>query len=198
MKAYLDKLNLRPQERRLLVAVVLVIFVLVNMWFVWPRFGDWSEYNGRMDRNRQTLATYQSEIARKQTYENRLKELQETGSQMLDNDLEMQRIVRNTASASGISVSDLSPRPFAIGASTNRFFQEQILSMTFSSGEKELVDFLVNLASENVMIRVRELNVKPDQSQTRLTGNMMLVANYQRKQTPAAPDKPMAKPARKS
>ena len=38
MNSYLDKLNLRPQERRLLVLVGLIVFVVLNFWFVRPHF----------------------------------------------------------------------------------------------------------------------------------------------------------------
>ena len=38
-----DKLNLRPQERRLVVIVGMVLFVLINWWFVWPFFGEWGK-----------------------------------------------------------------------------------------------------------------------------------------------------------
>ena len=74
---------------------------------------------------------------------------------------------------------------------TNQFFAEQALSIDFTSGGKELVDFLVDIAAGNSMIRVREMNVKPDPSQTKLMGNITLIASYQKK---AATNKPAAVP----
>ena len=94
-----DKLNLRPQERRLVVIVGMVIFVLLNMWFVWPYFDDWGTTKGEIERNRTTLQRYNTEIANKTKYEGRLRELETTGSEMLGNELELQRIVENQAAA---------------------------------------------------------------------------------------------------
>ena len=36
----LDRLNLRPFEKRLVVAVGVVLFVVLNAWFVFPHFSD--------------------------------------------------------------------------------------------------------------------------------------------------------------
>ena len=55
-----DKLNLRPQERRLVVIVGLIIFVLLNMWFVWPYFDDWGRVRGEIARaNGRTLGIHE-------------------------------------------------------------------------------------------------------------------------------------------
>ena len=43
-------MNLRPQERRLVVFVGIVFFVVLNIWLVWPHFGDWTKVS--MDRER--------------------------------------------------------------------------------------------------------------------------------------------------
>ena len=40
MKNPFDQLNLRPQERRVLVIVGLIIFVVLNILFVRPLFGE--------------------------------------------------------------------------------------------------------------------------------------------------------------
>ena len=176
------KASLRPQELRLVVIVLLVLFILVNWLFVRPYFSDWSKTAAEIKRDRDTLARYQSEIDKKAQYQQRLEILQTTGSQMLTDDLQFQRLVQNTAAASGLQNVNIDPRMRSSSVSTNQFFQEQTLSVQFTSGGKELVDFLVNLASENAMIRVREMNLKPDPSQTRLVANLVLVGNYQKKQ----------------
>ena len=36
----LDRLNLRPFEKRLVVVVAAVLFVVLNAWFVFPHFSD--------------------------------------------------------------------------------------------------------------------------------------------------------------
>jgi Tfp pilus assembly protein PilO len=181
MKSTLDKLNLRPHERRLLVVVLLLFFALLNWWFVWPFFGEWSKTSLQINRDRDTLKRYQAEIGRQSEYQQKLEVLQKTGSQMLTDELQFQRIVQNTAAASSLQNVNIDPRMRTASVNTNQFFQEQTLAVQFTSGGKELVDFLVNLAAENAMIRVREMNLKPDPSQTRLVANLVLVGNYQRK-----------------
>ena len=39
----LDQLNLRPQERRILVVVLFLVFVVLNVMFVRPLFGQFGE-----------------------------------------------------------------------------------------------------------------------------------------------------------
>jgi Tfp pilus assembly protein PilO len=187
MKTFFDRLNLRPQERRLVVVVGLVVFVLLNFWFVWPYFDDWSQVGASMQKNRDTLARYQAEIARRPAYEKKRVELESTGSQMLSNELELQRLVQSQAAAAGLNITSTDPRQRMTGSRTNQFFQEQALSIQFNSGGKELVDFLVGIASGNSMVRVREMNVKPDPSQTRLVGNVVFIGNYQARPATNAP-----------
>jgi hypothetical protein len=73
----------------------------------------------------------------------------------------------------------------SLGTKTNQFFQEQSIVVQFSSGGKEIVDFLVGIASQNAMIRVREMNIRPDSTQTKLAGSITFVGNYARPQTNA-------------
>ena len=195
MTSFFDRLNLRPQERRLVVIVGLLVFVLLNMWFVWPYFGEWGALSSRMQRSRETLKKYQTEIARRADYEKKRVELESTGSQLLANELELQRTVQSTAASTGLQITSTDPRQRMFGTRTNQFFQEQNLSIQFTSGGKELVDFLVGIAAGDAMIRVREMSVKPDPSQTRLMGNIVFVGNYQSKPATNAPA-PSANPRR--
>ena len=57
-----DRLNLRPQERRLLVVIGLVVFVMLNFWFVFPRFRDWSRVKADLEKGRRSLAKYRQEM----------------------------------------------------------------------------------------------------------------------------------------
>lgn len=191
MKNWFDRLNLRPQERRLVVIVGLVVFVLLNMWFVWPYFGDWGKVQAQLQKDRATLARYKTEIARRDEYARDEKKLETTGSEMLTSETEFQRIISSQAAASGVLVSSLTFGKQMTGTRTNQFFQEGSINVVFTSGGKELVDFLVAIAAQNSMIRVREMSIRPDPSQTKLTGTLVFVGNYARPQAvPAAPSTP--------
>lgn len=182
MKSFLDRFELRPQERRMVVVVALAFFVVLNIWFIWPFFGEWSVVQRKMAKSRTTLTQYRDEIGRKPRYETKLRELEATG-EMLASDLELQRIVTAAQGTSNLQILNSDSRQRSMGTRTNQFFAEQTLTVNYSSDGKELVDFLSTIAADKSLIRVRELEVRLDPSQTRLVGNLVLVGNYQRKAT---------------
>jgi Tfp pilus assembly protein PilO len=190
-KSFFDKLNLRPQERRLVVIVLLVVFVLLNMWFVWPYFGDWGRVENEIQKNRTTLERYQREIAQRPKYEARQRELETTGSEMLGSETDLQRIIEAQAAGANVQLGRRTPLR-GQGVKTNQFFQEGGLAIDFSSGGKEVVDFLVGIAAQNAMIRVRDMNLRPDPSQTKLAGTMTFVGNFQARPSTNPPARSVA------
>jgi hypothetical protein len=62
---------------------------------------------------------------------------------------------------------------------------EQVQNITVLATEEQLVDFLYKLGTGASMIRVRDLELQPDQPRQRLVANIKLVASYQ-KNPPAA------------
>lgn len=180
-----DKLNLRPQERRLVVITGVAIFIVLNIWFVRPYFGEWAKVQREMEKSRDTLKQYQREIARRDEYEQRLNELKQSGSRMLTSEVEMQNVVNNQAAAAGLQILNYDSRFRPTLTKTNQFFEEQTAALRFTSGGKELVDFLVGIASQDAMIRVREMDLRPDAPGHRLVGTLLLVGNYQKKATNA-------------
>jgi len=186
-----DKMNLRPQERRLVVIVGMVIFVLLNMWFVWPFFSDWGRVRNEIEKNRATLERYKREIAQRPKHEARQRELETTGSQMLQSENDLQRVVQAQAAASGIQIIR-GPAPISLGK-TNQFYKEIGVSLDFTSGGKEVVDFLVGVAAQNAMIRVREMQLSPEPPHhQRLRGRLVLVGNFQQQSPTNAPSRNVA------
>lgn len=180
MTSFFDKLNLRPHERRLVVVVLLVVFMLMNWWFVWPFFNDWGQVKAGMQQNRVTLNRYQHEIAQRPKYEAKQRELETTGSEMLTSETDLQRIVQSQAAASGVQLGGMNFLK-GQGVRTNQFFQEGGVSVQFSAGGKELVEFLVGIAAQNAMVRVKDMNLRPDPPHHRLVGSMNLVGNFQQR-----------------
>lgn len=184
----LDKLNLRPQEKRLLVFVGIVTFVVLNILLVWPHFKDWSVISAELEKARETLRTYANETSRSGDYETKLRVLEGTGPNVIpeEQDLDLVRTVQSQTIASGLRVSRSDPKPKTSNSRTNQFFEEQTLSLRFEAGNEELVKFLVSLASTNSLIRVQDLDVRPDRGGFKLSGNLTLIASYQKNQ-PLAP-----------
>jgi hypothetical protein len=184
MSSTFSKLNLRPQERRWLVFTGIVLFVVLNIWFVWPHSGDWARIQNQRARAEKTLATYKDEIARQPAYSAKLRELESAGSAVVPEEqaLDLVRIVNEYSSRNRLQVSRADPRPRISATSTNRFFEEQYMTLQVNTGNQgeELVNFLISLTSTNSLIRVRDMNLKRDGSGFRLLGDMTLVASYQR------------------
>lgn len=201
MTGFLDKLNLRPGEKRLVVVVAFIVFVVLNLWFVVPHYGDHIKAQAELEKARKTLAIFQKETEPKAVGElqKHLADLESQGQSILPSEqsLDLIRIIQNQAAQSGVNITAQSEVTTTASGKTNAFFEEKARMITVVTGEKELVDFLVSLSSTNSMIRVRTMTLKPDQSGTRLQGNITLVASYQRakpkrpelpaKATPAAP-----------
>ena len=202
MKTLLDKLNLRPQERRLVVMAVAVLAVVLHFWFVQPYFREWGQVKSELDKTRRTLKTYQAEIARTNEYEAKRLKLEIQGSslpaeQQVQPSILSDKILE-VAKQSGLNAGNMTPLGRSRIAKTNEFFEEQAINLTVNpSSPQELVDFLYAIGSGDLLVRVKELSVSPDGSQTKLSGSMKLVASFQKKTpTALAPLKPgAAKPA---
>lgn len=182
MSRFLNRLNLRPQERRLLVIVATVVLFLLNYWFVWPHFQDMARIRNDRDKAQATLAEYQKETAKLADYRARLAKLEEQGYAVLpaEQSIQFLRTVQEQAGRASVSISSYGT-PTRSTVNTNAFFEEQTMTITMQTiGPKELVDFLYNLGAGNSMIRVRDLDIRPDPSQTRLTCRATLIASYQK------------------
>jgi len=180
-----DQLNLRPQERRILVVVGLIIFVVLNFLLVTPLFGQLGQSEFALDKSKRTLAKYENEIAKAPNFERIEARLKQEGGTVLSEELQLQRIVNNQAVAAGVQVSRSDPVLRPQTGRTNQFFEDQGLRIDFTSGGKELVDFLIGMASANSMVHVHDMSLRPVAGGTRLGGNIVFVASYQKKNAPA-------------
>jgi Tfp pilus assembly protein PilO len=188
MSSFLDKLNLRPQERRLVVFVAVVLFAILNVWLVWPHFTDWQAIQNQREKTKKTLETYQKEIARTAHHQSKMKELESEGSSVVGEgqELDLLLTVQNQARLTGLAITSTDPRAKSNTGITNQFFEEQSLNIRINTGTEELVNFLVSVAQTNSLIRVQDMNLQPAAGGTRLDGGIMLVASYQKK-APAPP-----------
>ncbi len=111
-----SKLNLRPQERRLIAFVAIVLFVVLNIWLVWPHFGDWGKLKMRQFRAMKTFETYRAEIAKVPGYKVKLRELESAGSSVVpeEQELDLVRTVDNQARLNRLTVITSEPRPASV------------------------------------------------------------------------------------
>ncbi len=176
--------GLRPFEKRVVVGVGALFFVVLNALFVWPHFSDLRAAKVRMEEAKKKLALFENEIAQKQKYERLVQGLLSEGQEVPPEDQAFQFNNAINAQAGASSVRIMSNG--RLTTTTNQFFIEKSQSISLQAGEPQLVDFLYSLGSSNSLIRVRDLDTRPEPNRHELVANVKLVASYQKK-LPARP-----------
>ena len=178
MTGYLDRLNLRPFEKRLVVGVGAVFFVVLNAWFVFPHFSDLIEAKERRAEALKKLESWQVEIDQARKYQAGINKFIKEGREvpMEDQQNQFARTIQNQQVQSGVGIQNFGRTT----TKTNQFFLELTQLISVESGEAQLVDFLYNLGAGNSLIRVRDLALSPNPPRQALKGNIKLVASYQK------------------
>ncbi len=178
MKGYLDKLSLRPSEKRLIVGVAAVLFLVLNWWFVFPHFSDWAKVQARVNKARGTLEKFQIEVQQTNSVWRSVKELENEGFSVPAEDqmLHFANTREVVAGQSGVAIGQTSK----VTTRTNQFFLELTQTISLLTKEQQLVDFLYNLGSSNSLIRVRDLTLRTDAPRQNLNATVKLVASYQK------------------
>ena len=194
-KSLFDKLNLRPNERRLVIIVLIVVFIILNFIFVWPRFGDWGKIKARRTIAEGQIAQFERETANTKNYQLKMKDLETQGAAVASEEqaVKLSTTVQNQAALSGVQVNRYDPvraTSMSIGGKTNQFFEEQSGILNVVAEEKALVDFLYSLGTGGSLI----MTLNPEPGRNMLLGNLTLVASYANKAPPRAAA-PAAKPA---
>ena len=183
MNSFFDRYNLNAFERRLTVVVGMAIFLVINMVFIWPRFSEWGEIRAKNEKANQRLRTFQAQLNKGRALKNRLTELENSGSDVIPAERANQLITTIQQKARDSNLPFPNVRPVRTGTVDNneeKFFEQKAYSLTVNTDSKELIDFLVAIGSDDSVIRVRDLDLKPEPPKNnRLICNMTLVANYQ-------------------
>lgn len=188
MKGYLARLS--SMERRFVVAVMVVIVLVINVLFIWPRFKDWKQAEDRLAAARATLELYRKEIANEKKYLTEVRRLESETAAVPpeDQEIEFARSITTEAARSGV-VIQVNNRQ---NAPTNQFFLERAQSLSVLADEAQLVNFLYNLGAGNSLIRVRDLTIRPElPARQKLNASIKLVASYQKKAPTRATVRPV-------
>jgi len=186
MNGYLA--NLRPFERRLVVGVGVVVFIVLNFAFVFPHFSDWSATQIRLSKAQGTLAKFEAEIGQAEHYKKLVKQLEGESSAVLPENRagEFSQAVNNQAGMSHVNIVNFG----RMTEKTTPYFIEKSLPLNLQSKEDELVDFLYKLGVGDSQIRVLGLSLRPDQPRQNLGANLTLVESFQ-KSVPSKPSLPV-------
>jgi len=189
MKKYFAQL--RPLERRLVVGVAVVLVLVLNAVFIWPRFKDWGNLQTRLTKAQSELARNQAAVAKIPALRAEVKKFESEGEfvALEDQSVNFMRTIQSQSSASGVAIANTSRQ---LTRTNDVFFIEQVQNINVTATEEQLVDFLYKLGSGASMIRVRDLELQPDPARQRLSANIRLVASYQKNpvSAPAAKTKP--------
>lgn len=171
--------GLRPFEKRVVVGVGALFFVVLNALFVWPHRTDLAATENRREKAKKELTLFENEIAQKPTYEKLVKELESEGLAVPPEDQAFQfnNAINLQAGSSGVRIMSNG----RLATTTNQFFIEKSQNISLQAGEAQLVDFLYNLGSGNSLIRVRDMDLRPEPNHHELVANVKLVASYQKK-----------------
>jgi hypothetical protein len=203
MTSYLDQLNLRPFEKRLVVGVGAVLFVVLNAWFVFPHFSDLSQARTRKAEAQKKLQRWQAECDQIPKYRAAIASIIGESAEvpLEDQQNQFSRAIQMQQAESGVNVTSTG-RPTA---QTNDFFLKLTQTIGVQSGEPQLVDFLYKLGAGKSLIRVRGLTLRTDPPRQQLVASVTLVCSYQKnppkKAAPAvhqsAAGRPAASPAKR-
>lgn len=178
--------NLRPLEKRMVVGIGVLFFIVLNFLFVIPHFSDWGKVQDRMWQAQRKLKVYTGKIDQGAAYSRLVKQYESEGLAVPAEDQALH--FANTIQAQAVASKVIIIQNSRITDRTNNFFIEKSQSINTQSGESQLVDFLYNLGSGNSLTRVRDLDIRPDPPRQQLVANIKLVASYQKKApAPAAP-----------
>jgi hypothetical protein len=190
MTSFLDKLNLSPFERRLVIAGFVVFALLANYFAIWPYFSEWSQVTTEWDKQVRRRTSFMGEIGKQSQYERMMKELERAGAQVVPEEQanRLQSTIITAAQTHGVYIQRITPQvvPARLAnQQTNQFFDEQIVTLVLLAKEEPLVNFLYALGAGDSMIRVRDItNLRLDTSQQQLTASLTLVASFQKKLRP--------------
>jgi Tfp pilus assembly protein PilO len=179
--------NLRPFERRVIVVVGVFFFLVLNYLFVFPYFREWSQLHRRMDQANVKKKLYDNVLTQTNVIWREVQQMERAGL-----DIPAEDQVRHFANTIDAQAGKSGVNLITVGRSTqstNQFFIELTRSITAQSPEQPLVDFLFSLGSGNSLIRVRDLNLRPEPNRQQLMANITLAASYQKKSAarPASP-----------
>jgi len=201
MSAALDSLNLRPQEKRIIVVIAVVVFVVLNLVLVVPHFKDYGQIQKNLAATRLNIANYNAYIAKDTNaggFRDQLKKwhTQPEGA-VSTKEIQLEQTVDAQARACGVFIrsrNNVALQSLGPASQSDKFFERQSIKITAEATEDALVKFLYEVGNDPAMIRVWELQLNPLEpaQRYRLNASITLTADYQKT---IVTNTPLAKPA---
>jgi Tfp pilus assembly protein PilO len=197
VNTFIDSLNLRPAEKRIIVVIAVVAFVVLDLLFVQPQFKAYGNIKRQLDLTRQAIANRSAMIEMDNNptngYKRQLEQLRKgEGNSSATNysgEIQLQTTVHRKAVEAGVNVSQYDPVNLVhLGTNAaSQFFESQSIRISVEAREENLVNFLYSVGNDPAMIRVRELDLKPvEPNRYQLKGMITLTADYKKSDKAAA------------
>jgi len=178
MKTLFDNLNLRPGERRLIVLVAIVTFVVLNFWFVWPHRNAWKQATDDLEAARVKLEEYSATAGELDLTSQKLSKSGASNLMAEQESVHLLRTIQGLTAKHEVNVNRYEPQTES-PLGTNGMFVEITLPIQFvNTWDTNLVNFLVSVSEDESLIRVRDFRVQPNSQRNGLAGRMSLVASY--------------------
>ena len=182
MTTLFDRLNIRREDRRTVLVVIGVVFLLANALVIPSLYGNWSGIRAGIEQAEARRERLQGQIAKKPAVVAELAQLQKQ-VELAESAERAELVLRQQselAEKSGLNIESKRPG-VRYGGRPGDLIVEETLTLTFTAGDKELLDFLVSISGERSAVRVRDLDVKPEEpARAKLRGTVTLVASYQK------------------
>jgi hypothetical protein len=176
--------QLRPQERRWLIAIGCIVFITMNYLFIWPQFKQWPVNTLRMRTATDKTALYRAEIAHQPEYKRKIAQLDTENQNIAQEDqaVHFENFFRDRAVENGVQIQSTS-RP---STRSDAFTMEQSTTIQVLAAEKNLVDFLYALGSSGSLMRVKAMSLRPlDMNRYQLHADLTIAESYLRNPTSA-------------
>src|ERR1700689_4976622 len=124
--------QLKPQERRWLIAIGCVVFITLNYFFIWPQFTQWRVNTNRMTAATDNIAKYRAELAHKAEYQRKIASLDSDNQDIPPEDqtVHFENYFRDRAIENGVQIESTS-RP---AMRTDAFTVEQQTTIQVLAG----------------------------------------------------------------
>jgi hypothetical protein len=201
MSAALDSLNLRPQEKRIIVIIAVVVFIVLNLVLVVPRFKEYGSIQKNLAATRLNIANYNAYIAKDTNaggFREQLERLQKQPEGVVSpKEIQLEQTVDAVARSCSVFIvsrNNVASQSLGPASQSDKFFERQSIRITAQASEDALVKFLYEVGNDPAMIRVWELQLNPLEpaQRYRLNASITLIADYQKA---VVTNTPLAKPA---